>query len=90
MGFYGTLVNVNAYHQPGAEAGKKAATELLRLQEMVRGVLTATPQTAGELASALNAEPESVFHILDHLNANDAHVKRKWKINPGEDRFFRL
>src|SRR5881392_534589 len=28
VGFYGTLVNVNAYHQPGVEAGKKAATRL--------------------------------------------------------------
>src|SRR5262249_45095643 len=25
VGFYGTLVNINAYHQPGVEAGKKAA-----------------------------------------------------------------
>ena len=29
VGFYGSLVNVNAYHQPGVEAGKKAATRLI-------------------------------------------------------------
>ncbi len=27
VGFYATLVNINAYHQPGVEAGKKAATK---------------------------------------------------------------
>ena len=27
VGLYAELVNVNAYHQPGVEAGKKAATE---------------------------------------------------------------
>ena len=32
VGFYGSLVNVNAYHQPGVEAGKKAATRILELQ----------------------------------------------------------
>ncbi|MFM7311845.1 MAG: glucose-6-phosphate isomerase, partial [Cyanobium sp.] len=32
VGLYGELVNVNAYHQPGVEAGKKAAAELLDLQ----------------------------------------------------------
>src|SRR5258705_311182 len=32
VGFYATLVNVNAYHQPGVEAGKKAGASLVRLQ----------------------------------------------------------
>src|SRR5438034_8783044 len=40
VGFYGTLVNVNAYHQPGVEAGKKAATRLLQLQHDVREKLS--------------------------------------------------
>jgi glucose-6-phosphate isomerase len=29
VGLYGYLVNVNAYHQPGVEAGKKAAAMVL-------------------------------------------------------------
>jgi Glucose-6-phosphate isomerase len=33
VGFYGSLVNINAYDQPGVEAGKKAATRLLELQK---------------------------------------------------------
>jgi glucose-6-phosphate isomerase len=30
VGFYATLVNINAYHQPGVEAGKKAAAGVSR------------------------------------------------------------
>src|SRR6266508_1576604 len=30
VGFYASLVNINAYDQPGVEAGKKAATKLLQ------------------------------------------------------------
>src|SRR5207237_5281301 len=36
VGFYATLVNINAYTKPGVEAGKKAATKLLQLQLNVR------------------------------------------------------
>jgi glucose-6-phosphate isomerase len=32
VGFYASLVNVNAYHQPGVEAGKKAAGLVIELQ----------------------------------------------------------
>src|SRR5947208_10468669 len=40
VGFYGSLVNVNAYHQPGVEAGKKAATRILEMQKQVEAKLT--------------------------------------------------
>ena len=52
VGFYGSLVNINAYHQPGVEAGKKAATKLLQLQNQVRGQLSESGKTAEELARA--------------------------------------
>src|SRR3954471_14856526 len=71
VGFYGSLVDINAYHQPGVEAGKKAATKLLELQARVRAQLTAKPQTAEEIARSLNADPEDVFHLLHHLAGND-------------------
>ena len=35
VGFYGAMIGVNSYHQPGVEAGKKAATELLAAQAAV-------------------------------------------------------
>src|SRR5207237_4687944 len=76
VGFYGSLVNINAYHQPGVEAGKKAATKLLQLQTQVRENLSATAgKTAEEIARSIDADPEDVFHVLRHLAANDARIR---------------
>jgi glucose-6-phosphate isomerase len=76
VGFYGSLVNVNAYHQPGVEAGKKAATRVLQLQNRVLETLSpGAGKTAEEIARALEADPEDVFHILRHLAANDPAIQ---------------
>src|SRR6266566_4931950 len=54
VGFYAALVNINAYDQPGVEAGKKAATRLLELQRQVRAKLTGDPgKTAEEIARSI-------------------------------------
>src|SRR5271166_4508963 len=50
VGFCATLVNINAYHQPGVEAGKRAAAAVLALQGKVLASQSATPQTADQLA----------------------------------------
>jgi glucose-6-phosphate isomerase len=72
VGFYATLVNINAYHQPGVEAGKKAATRVLELQGRVKKALASgAGKTPEEIARELGADPEDVFHILRHLAAND-------------------
>ncbi len=74
VGFYATLVNVNAYHQPGVEAGKKAAASVLDLQQKVVGALRSLGDagaTCEQLAStAAPGEDETVFAILEHLAAN--------------------
>jgi glucose-6-phosphate isomerase len=71
VGFYASLVNINAYHQPGVEAGKKAATRILELQRGVKEVLAASPnKTPDEIAAELGADAEDVFHIVRHLIAN--------------------
>jgi len=72
VGLYASLVGINAYHQPGVEAGKKAATALLGLQGRVVAVLTAEPRGAEALAAAAGApdENEAVLLILEHLAAN--------------------
>ncbi len=44
VGFYASLVNINAYHQPGVEAGKKAAAAVLALQGQVVAKLSAAPR----------------------------------------------
>ncbi len=73
VGFYASLVNINAYHQPGVEAGKRAATELLALQSRVLDALRAkgAPVTAAELAEGLGADEGSVWRILRRLSANE-------------------
>ncbi len=72
VGFYASLVNINAYHQPGVEAGKRAAADVLALQARALEALRAhdAPMTATELASALSAEPAAVWRILRRLSAN--------------------
>ncbi|HEU0207454.1 MAG TPA: glucose-6-phosphate isomerase [Candidatus Udaeobacter sp.] len=89
VGFYGSLVNVNAYHQPGVEAGKKAATRLLELQTRARKTLPKSPgQTAGEVAQILKADPEDVYHVLRHLAANDDSIGRTAAKEPAREQFF--
>jgi glucose-6-phosphate isomerase len=88
VGFYGALVNINAYHQPGVEAGKKAATRILQLQPQVASQLAAgSGKSAAEIAAAIKADPEDVFHVLRHLAANDATIKATPGKNPGTEKF---
>jgi glucose-6-phosphate isomerase len=79
VGYYGTLVNINAYHQPGVEAGKKAAAVVLALQGEVVKALTSTAASADEIATKLGKpdSAETVYKILEHLatNANRGVVR---------------
>ena len=74
VGFYASLININAYHQPGVEAGKKAAGTVINLQKSVMELLQAEQRsmTADEIARVLEKpeETEMVFAILRHLAAN--------------------
>ncbi|HEY0369710.1 MAG TPA: glucose-6-phosphate isomerase, partial [Chthoniobacterales bacterium] len=90
VGFYGSLVNVNAYHQPGVEAGKKAATEVLKLQERIVAALPAEPgETAEKIARPLGADPEAAYHVLRHLAVNDPRVASSNPEQPAAAKFFR-
>jgi glucose-6-phosphate isomerase len=86
VGFYGSLVNVNAYHQPGVEAGKKAATRILQLQPKVLAQLSGEGRGAEEVAQAIEADPEDVYHVLQHLAANDPAIKTSGD-EPGAEKF---
>jgi len=82
VGLYATLVNINAYHQPGVEAGKKMAGAIIELQFEVMNYLETNRGrsfTAEELAKALGAaeKAESVFKILEHASANRDHRVKK-------------
>ena len=88
VGFYGSLININDYDQPGVEAGKKAATRLLQLQKQVSGKLVVGEgTTAEEIARSIDADPEDVFHVLRHLASNDPHIRVAPGDEPSEDRF---
>lgn len=83
VGFYASLVNINAYHQPGVEAGKKAASRFLKLQSEAFAHLESNRGrffTAPELASAIGATDEAVplFKLLEHAVLNPARgITRK-------------
>jgi len=75
VGLYASLVGINAYHQPGVEAGKQAAAVVLELQRKVVAALAArgaAGATCEELAAAAGApdEVETLFHLLERLSAN--------------------
>ncbi len=75
VGFYASLININAYHQPGVEAGKKAAAQVLELQKAVLSHLRAHPGkpfTAEQIAKDLNLEQQTefVFKLLNHFSVN--------------------
>lgn len=75
VGFYGSLVNINAYHQPGVEAGKKAAASILKLKAQAHTHLRDHSQqafTAQSLADALGEKDsaETLFWLLESLAAN--------------------
>lgn len=80
VGLYAELINVNAYNQPGVEAGKKAADDLIKLQrevlaflkERAKGNASVEGCTAEEIAEGINKPDrvEAIYHILMHLAAN--------------------
>ncbi len=85
--FYASLVNINAYHQPGVEAGKVAANDFLTLLNEVRGNLTAERKSAIEVATAIDGDPEDVFHCLVHL-ASNGEASHTRGTDPMDDRFY--
>jgi glucose-6-phosphate isomerase len=89
VGFYGFMVNTNAYHQPGVEAGKKAATAVIDIQRKVLNHLRSQRGQALSLeaiAKAVNANEdiETVFKVIEHISANDHHGIKK---TPGSSPF---
>jgi glucose-6-phosphate isomerase len=88
VGYYASLVNINAYHQPGVEAGKKAAATVLELQRKSRAALSSTPRSADEIARAIGTPDavETIFNVLEHLAANGrARIVARGR--PGEIQF---
>jgi glucose-6-phosphate isomerase len=90
VGLYASLIRINAYHQPGVEAGKKAAAAVLTLQAKALAALSSAPQTANQVAAAIGAiqSAETIHLILEHLSSNGrARITRA--ADPGDTTFTR-
>ncbi len=92
VGLYAELIDINAYHQPGVEAGKKAAAAVLDLQRLVVEELApgSEARTAMEIAEAIGQadEVETVFRVLEHLAANNLRgVVQQDADSPADVRF---
>ncbi|MBP6875587.1 MAG: glucose-6-phosphate isomerase [Candidatus Eisenbacteria bacterium] len=78
VGLYADLAGINAYDQPGVEAGKRAARRALDVQKRVLAQLAKESETlsAPQLAARMDppADPETVFHLLEHL-ASDGRIR---------------
>ncbi len=78
VSIYAYLININAYHQPGVEAGKKAAASILDLQLKVLNLLKNSnqPLCVNDIATKIDEldEIEAIYKILRHLSANDRNV----------------
>ncbi len=62
VGLYASLIGINAYHQPGVEAGKKAAGSVIALKLKIAAALKAASGqsfTAEELAPSIWVRPTS-------------------------------
>ena len=90
VGLYASLVGINAYHQPGVEAGKKAAGGVITLKLQIAAALKAAPGTAftaESLAARLGsaAKAEMIFKVLEHLAANPGSKVAKVALKPWPD-----
>src|SRR5258708_6461425 len=78
VGIYASLININAYHQPGVEAGKRAASTVIDLQtRTIRFLRSVSPKAVSiaEIATGVGAreEIETIFKICRNLTANPWH-----------------
>jgi glucose-6-phosphate isomerase len=93
VGFYASFVNINAYHQPGVEAGKKAAASILELNKAIQKHLASnkgTAYTAETLAAAIGqgTDPETTYKLLCSLAAKPEPRIQSQPATPFKDTKF--
>ena len=82
VGLYASLININAYHQPGVEAGKKAAGRVIEIQRKMLDLLSENSGKAfsvGEIAKRIDAEDdiEIIFKTCEYMAENQNRVMCK-------------
>ncbi len=93
VGLYASLVNINAYHQPGVEAGKKAAVGILELEAKVISLLQAHPGEAMDAVTiarhlGLESSAENIFKLLTRLAVNQKGIVANTVSCPTDTQFF--
>ncbi len=82
VSFYAELVDINAYDQPGVEAGKKAASEIIEFQKKVTEILSNGDEfTIKEITSLVrNSSSEPIFFIIRQMcfGNDDYSIKGDW------------
>ncbi|MCX8090415.1 MAG: glucose-6-phosphate isomerase [Verrucomicrobiae bacterium] len=94
VGYLASLWEINAYHQPGVEAGKKAAEEIVQLKSQILNCLRSSrrvPMPVSAISERINQNlPVSlVRNLCDYLAANKRFgiVKIKTR-NLSEESYF--
>lgn len=95
VGLYALLININAYDQPGVEAGKKAANDVIAIQRNVLAFLSKNarrPFSATEIARDIEAddEVENIFKICEHLSSNPTRKVKKLSAESPLDARYRF
>ena len=91
--FYAELININAYDQPGVEAGKKAAAEIILIQDKIKSIFEQNKllslKEISEIIEISNSE--TIFLILRQLcfNNKDYSVEGDWSI-PDSLKFMKI
>jgi glucose-6-phosphate isomerase len=90
VAIYAELVDVNAFHQPGVEAGKKAAAAVLGLQQRLLAALDGELRDVRTVAARAGADPADCWPILQHLAANRPEVHAVRLHDPANAAFRRV
>jgi len=86
VGLYAELIDVNAYHQPGVEAGKEAAGQTLQKLAQLRAALESSPLDAATLGARCDCPPGIAWRLLSHLAETERATVERAE-TPDGDRF---
>ena len=93
VSFYAELVDINAYDQPGVEAGKKAAAEIIDYQKQVTELFNNGEEfSIKEITSLLgNSSAEPIFFIIRQMcfGNDDYLINGDWS-NPSTIRIKKI
>ncbi|MDE6431891.1 MAG: glucose-6-phosphate isomerase, partial [Opitutales bacterium] len=94
VGYYASMIGINAYHQPGVEAGKKAAANVLNLQKSILSLLKKNdkkPLSLSQIFAALNLPDDAkktAFKILEQLSVSRPELKRTFSEHSLEENIY--